>query len=119
MGHTHRYQFGFFFKKKSPIPESRVPETGSDPPIGSGRGSGQGAAGKARTRWGARTGAGVRGRRAGGRARQERAAGRRGAREAHVVGARGARPGRAWAHLVHWLGQFGAHAASLGFDLGF
>ena len=36
-----------FFKKKkkknqvkSPSPESRVPETGSDPPIGSGRGSG-------------------------------------------------------------------------------
>ena len=56
-------------KKKSPIPESRVPETGSDPPIGSGRGSGQGAAGKARTRGGARTGAGARGRRAGGRAR--------------------------------------------------
>ena len=28
-------------KKKGPIPESRVPETGSDPPIGSGRGSGR------------------------------------------------------------------------------
>ena len=28
-------------KKKSPIPESRVPETGSDPPIGSGRDSGR------------------------------------------------------------------------------
>ena len=27
-------------KKKSPIPESRVPETGSDPPIGSGPDSG-------------------------------------------------------------------------------
>ena len=25
---------------KSPSPESRVPETGSDPPIGSGRGTG-------------------------------------------------------------------------------
>ena len=25
----------------SPSPESRVPETGSDPPIGSGRGSGR------------------------------------------------------------------------------
>ena len=59
------------------------------------------------------------GRRAGGRARQERAAGRSGAREAHGVGARGAWPRRAWARLVHWLGQFRAHAASLGFDLGF
>ena len=28
-------------KKKSPSPESRVPETGSDPPIGSGRDSGR------------------------------------------------------------------------------
>ena len=28
-------------KKKSPSPESRVPEAGSDPPIGSGRGSGR------------------------------------------------------------------------------
>ena len=28
-------------KKKGPIPESRVPETGSDPPIGSGRDSGR------------------------------------------------------------------------------
>ena len=28
-------------KKKSPIPESRVPETGSDPPIGSDRDSGR------------------------------------------------------------------------------
>ena len=27
----------FFKKNKSPSPESRVPETGSDPPIGSGR----------------------------------------------------------------------------------
>ena len=31
----------FFFKKKSPSPESRVPETGSDPPIGSDRDSGR------------------------------------------------------------------------------
>ena len=28
-------------KKKSPIPESRVPETDSDPPIGSGRETGR------------------------------------------------------------------------------
>ena len=28
-----------FEKKKSPSPESRVPETGSDPPIGSDQGS--------------------------------------------------------------------------------
>ena len=28
-------------KKTSPIPESRVPETGSDPQIGSGRDSGR------------------------------------------------------------------------------
>ena len=46
MGHTHRYQFDFKKKKrknqvKSPSPESRVPETGSDPPIGSGRDSGR------------------------------------------------------------------------------
>ena len=45
MGHTHRYQFGFKKKKKSqvksPSPESRVPETGSDPPIGSGWDSGR------------------------------------------------------------------------------
>ena len=48
VGHTHRYQFSSVLKKKkkkknqvkSPSPESRVPETGSDPPIGSGRGSG-------------------------------------------------------------------------------
>ena len=31
---------GWLLKKKSPIPESCVPETGSDPPIGSGRDSG-------------------------------------------------------------------------------
>ena len=31
---------GFFFFKKSPSPESRVPKTGSDPPIGSDRDSG-------------------------------------------------------------------------------
>ena len=44
MGHTHRHQFGFKKKKnqvKSPSPESRVPETGSDPPIGSDRDSGR------------------------------------------------------------------------------
>ena len=39
MGHTHWHQFGL--KKnnqvKNPSPESRVPETGSDPPIRSGR----------------------------------------------------------------------------------
>ena len=38
MGHTHRHQFGFKKNKiqvKSPSPESRVPETDSDPPIGS------------------------------------------------------------------------------------
>ena len=65
-----------------------------------GAGSRQRAAGRGRARGGAR----------------QDAAGRCGAREAHGVGAR---PGRAWARLVHWLGQFGAHAASLGFDLGF
>ena len=44
MGHTHRYQFGFKKKKnqvKSPSPESSVPETRSDPPIGSDRDSGR------------------------------------------------------------------------------
>ena len=44
MGHTHRYQIGFKKKKiqvKSPSPESCVPETGSDPPIGSDRDSGR------------------------------------------------------------------------------
>ena len=44
MGHTHRYQYGFKKKKnqvKSPSPESRVPETGSDPPFGSDRDSGR------------------------------------------------------------------------------
>ena len=45
MGHTRRYQFCFKKKKKtyqvkSPSPESRIPETGSDPPIGSDRDSG-------------------------------------------------------------------------------
>ena len=43
VGHTHRYQLCFKKKKnqvKSPSPESRVPETGSDPPIGSDRDSG-------------------------------------------------------------------------------
>ena len=82
---------------------------------GRARQAGHGRAG------GARTGAGARGRRAArhGTALQERAAGRQGACETRGVGARGARPGRAWARLVHWLGQFEAHAASLGFDLGF
>ena len=43
MGHTHRYQLAFKKKnqEKSPSPESRVPETGSDPPFGSGRDSGR------------------------------------------------------------------------------
>ena len=44
VGHTHRHQFCLKKKKnqvKSPSPESRVPETGSDPPIGSGRESGR------------------------------------------------------------------------------
>ena len=45
MGHTHRYQFGSVLKKKnqvrSPSPESRVPETGSDPPFGLDRDSGR------------------------------------------------------------------------------
>ena len=45
MGHTHRYQFCFKNKKinqvKSPSPESRVPEIGSYPPIGSDRDSGR------------------------------------------------------------------------------
>ena len=38
VGHTHRYQIGLKKKKvKSPSPESRVLETGSDPPIWSDR----------------------------------------------------------------------------------
>ena len=45
MGHTHRCQLAFKKKKKnqvmSPSLESRVPETGSDPPIGSDRESGR------------------------------------------------------------------------------
>ena len=46
VGHTHRYQFGLKKKikikqVKSPSPESRVPETGSDPPFGSDRESGR------------------------------------------------------------------------------
>ena len=44
MGHTHRCQLAFKKKKNqvmSPSPESRVPETGSDPPIGSDRDSGR------------------------------------------------------------------------------
>ena len=79
------------------------------------------AAGRARERQahraaGARA-AGARGMR--GRAR--RARGRGAAGRAELAGHRRcarshARPGRG---LVHWLGQFGAHAASLGFDLGF
>ena len=44
MGQTYRRQLAFKKKKKnqvkSPSPESRVPETGSDPPIGSDRDSG-------------------------------------------------------------------------------
>ena len=42
MGHTHRYQLGLKKKNqvKSPSIWSRVPETGSDPPIGSDRDSG-------------------------------------------------------------------------------
>ena len=45
MGHNPQVPVGFSKKKKkyqvmSPSPESRVPETGSDPPIGSGRDSG-------------------------------------------------------------------------------
>ena len=43
MGHTHRCQLALKKKNqvKSPSPESRVPETGSDPPIGSDRESGR------------------------------------------------------------------------------
>ena len=41
VGHTHRCRLAFKKKKKSPIPESRVPETGSDPPFGSDRDSGR------------------------------------------------------------------------------
>ena len=41
MGQTHRCQLVLKKKKKSPSPESRVPETGSDPLIGSGRDSGR------------------------------------------------------------------------------
>ena len=39
MGHTHRCQLPFKKKNqvRSPNHKSRVPETGSDPPIGSGR----------------------------------------------------------------------------------
>ena len=43
VGHTHRCQLAF--KKKSPSPESCVPETGSDPPIGSDRDSGRDSVG--------------------------------------------------------------------------
>ena len=43
MGHTHRYQFDLKKKNqvKSPSIWSRVPETGSDPLIGSDRDSGR------------------------------------------------------------------------------
>ena len=44
MGHTHRFQLALKKKKnqvKSPSPESRVPELGSDQPIGSDRDSGR------------------------------------------------------------------------------
>ena len=45
MGHTHRYRLALKKKKKnqvrSPSLESRVPETCSDPPIGSDRESGR------------------------------------------------------------------------------
>ena len=44
MGHTHRCQLAFKKKKnqvRSPSPESRVPETGSDPQIGLDRDSGR------------------------------------------------------------------------------
>ena len=41
-GHTHRYQIGLKKNKvKSPSIWSRVPETGSDPPIGLDRDSGR------------------------------------------------------------------------------
>ena len=42
MGHTHRCQLAFKKKNqvRSPSIWSRVPETGSDPPIGSDRDSG-------------------------------------------------------------------------------
>ena len=86
------------------------------------RGHRVGLRGRARRARQARHGrAGARGRRwrAGQASWRQGAAGRRGASEAHGVGARGPRPRRAWARLVHWLGQFGAHASSLGFDLGF
>ena len=52
---THRHQFGFKKKKnqvKSPSPESRVPETGSDPPIGSDRDSGRDSAITCALKWG-------------------------------------------------------------------
>ena len=41
VGHTHRCQLAFKKKiqVKSPSPESRIPETGSDLPIGSDRDS--------------------------------------------------------------------------------
>ena len=69
---------------------------------------------------GGAAGAGLRGRRAGDRARHERAAGWRGAREAHGVGAWGARPGHACARrvgvLAGQLGQVGAQCTWLSSD---
>ena len=42
MGHTHRCQLALKKNQvKTPSLVSRVPETGSDPPIGSGRDSGR------------------------------------------------------------------------------
>ena len=43
MGHTHRYSSAFKkkYQVKSPSIWSRVPELGSDPPIGSNRDSGR------------------------------------------------------------------------------
>ena len=44
MGHTQRCQLALKKKKnqvRSPSSESRIPETGSDPPIGSDRDSGR------------------------------------------------------------------------------
>ena len=43
MGHTHRCQLAFKKKNqvRSPSPESRIPEIGSDPPIGSDRDRGR------------------------------------------------------------------------------
>ena len=91
---------GFLKKKKqvkSPSIWPRVPEIGSDPPIGSGRDSGHDI-GRAAGRGG--------GRRADGRQRHPGRAGRaqqgRGRRAAWVLGARPRRAGWPWAvHSVH------------------